>query len=370
MKTRVIEVIESLNDGGAQSIVKDYVTLINKKLFEVVIFTIFPCTYSANYKQVKAAGIEVFSVYENYNICSKVINRLFKKPYITNRLRSFLLSYKPDVIHVHSAMLSYLTSSSDLLTCCKIFYTCHSLPLRYFGKGMEDEFKAAKILVKKNNMRFIGLHNEMKQELNKMFDVNNALVLKNGVDFRRFNGIKETKKEIRQSVGIEENAFLIGHVGRFSDMKNHTFLIDVFYIVSTINDNARLMLIGDGELLNDIKAKVEAYGLSQKVVFLSHRTDIPRLLKAMDVFVFPSIFEGLPVSIVESQIAGIRTIASNSITNECFYTPTLIPLNLSDGAVLWAKTILDTTITGPYNRDICEFDMSMVVKELEKVYKS
>mgnify|MGYP003296821730 CR=1 FL=1 len=210
----------------------------------------------------------------------------------------------------------------------------------------------------------------MRKELDKMFNVNNTAILKNGVDFSRFFNIVESKTEIRQSIGIDESSFLIGHVGRFADMKNHTFLVDVFKIVSDLKDNARLLLIGDGELLGDIKAKVEACGLSQKVVFLSHRTDIPRLLKAMDVFVFPSIYEGLPVSIVESQIAGIRTITSNSVTNECFYKPSLIPLSLSDGAQVWAETILDTSITGQYNRDIHEFDMAMVVKELERMYKS
>lgn len=369
-KTKIIEIIESLSDGGAQSIVKDYATLIDKEKFDIVIFTIYPCTYSANYKQVEASGVEVFSVYENYNFFSKIINRVFKKQYITRKLRSFLLSYRPNVIHVHSVMLKYLAPSSSIIKGCNVFYTCHSLPHRYFGEGHKDESKAAKVLIKNNKMCFIGLHEKMRVELNKIFNVNNTIVLKNGVDFSRFSNINESKAEIRHSIGIEEDSFLIGHVGRFADMKNQTFLVDVFRIVSKYKVNARLLLIGDGELLGDIKAKVEKLGLQQKVFFLSHRTDIPRLLKAMDVFVFPSIYEGLPVSIVESQIAGVRTITSDNVTNECFYKPLLIPLKLSYGADVWAKTILDTSITGPYDRDIKEFDMSEVVKKLEKMYKN
>lgn len=368
-KTKVVEIIESLSDGGAQSIVKDYATLIDKEKFDIIIFTVYPCTYSANYKQVEAAGVKVFSVYENYNIISKIINKVLKKRYITRKLRSFLLSYRPNVIHVHSVMLKYLAPSSSIIRDCNVLYTCHSLPCRYFGEGHKDEFEAAKVLVKNNKMRFIGLHEKMRIELNKIFNLNNTIVLKNGVDFSRFSKINETTAEIRHSIGIEEDSFLIGHVGRFADMKNHTFLVDVFRIVLKCKDNARLLLIGDGELLGDIKAKVEKYELQQKVIFLSHRTDIPRLLKAMDVFVFPSIYEGLPVSIVESQIAGVRTITSDNVTNECFYKPSLIPLKLSDGADVWAETILDTSITGPFNRDIKEFDMSEVVKTLEKIYK-
>lgn len=368
-KTKIVEIIESLSDGGAQSIVKDYATLIDKEKFDVVIFTIYPCKFSANYKLVKSARVKVYSVYENYNFFSKIINKVTKKQYITRKLRSFLLSYKPNVVHVHSVMLKYLAPLSSIIRGCNIFYTCHSLPHRYFGEGHEDEFEAAKVLIKNNNLRFIGLHENMRVELNKIFNISNTIVLKNGVDFSRFSKINESKADIRHSIGIEEDSFLIGHVGRFADMKNHTFLVDVFRIVSKYKDNARLLLIGDGELLGDIKAKVKKLGLQKKVFFLSHRTDIPRLLKAMDVFVFPSIYEGLPVSIVESQIAGVRTITSDNVTKECFYKPLLISLKLSDGAEVWAETILDTSITGPYNRDIKEFDMSEVVKTLEKIYK-
>lgn len=368
-KTRVVEIIESLSDGGAQSIVKDYATLIDKKEFDLVIFTIYPCTYSANYKQVIDAGVKVVSVYKTYNIWNRIINRICKRYYINKSLSSFIKTFRPDAIHVHSVMLGYLAASSDLLNHTNIFYTCHSLPFRYFGKGHEEEYEAAKKLVENNNMAFIALHDEMRTELNKMFSVNNTVVLKNGVNFLRFC-ISESNSEIRESISIPADAFLVGHIGRFADMKNHSFLIDVFSRVLTKKPNAMLLLIGDGELQGKIKEKVNRLGLTDKVVFLSHRTDIPRLLKAMDVFVFPSIYEGLPVSIVESQIAGIRTITSDSVTHECFYKPSLIPLSLKEGEKVWADAIINESLIGPYDRDINEFNMAEVVRSLELMYKS
>ena len=90
----------------------------------------------------------------------------------------------------------------------------------------------------------------------------------------------------------------------------------------------------------------------------------------MDVFVFPSIYEGLPVSIVESQIAGIRTITSDSVTHECFYKPSLIPLSLKEGEKVWADAIINESLIGPYDRDINEFNMAEVVRSLELMYKS
>ncbi len=369
-KTKIVEIIESLSDGGAQSIVKDYACLINKDEFDIVIYTIYPCEYSANYRQVVDAGVKIVSVYESYGLISKVLNRLYKRKYIVKRLRSFLKDYQPDAIHVHSVMLDYLNAASDVLGECNLFYTCHSLPKRYFGQGHEVEFVAAKKLVKSHNLRFVALHNEMKEELNKMFNVNNTVVLKNGVNFNRFDDVKESKEEIRKNIGVPKDSFVIGHVGRFADMKNHTFLVDVFNQIIKRDNRCHLLLIGDGELLGTIKQKVNDLSLTDKVTFLSHRTDIPQLMKAMDVFVFPSIYEGLPVSIVEAQIAGIRTITSDSVTSECFYKSTLIPLSLSLGVDKWADTILDTSITSEYNRDINEFNMAEVVCKLEQMYKS
>lgn len=369
-KTKIVEIIESLSDGGAQSIVKDYACLINKDEFEIVIYTIYPCEYSANYRQVVDAGVKVLSVYERYGLISKVLNRLYKRKYIVKRLRNFLMDYQPDAIHVHSVMLDYLNAASVVLGECNMFYTCHSLPKRYFGQGHEVEFEAATNLIKSHKLRFVALHNEMKEELNKMFNVNNTIVLKNGVNFNRFDAVKESKKEIRRSIGVPEDSFVIGHVGRFADMKNHTFLIDVFNNIVKKDSSAHLLLVGDGELLGQIKQKVADLTLTDKVTFLSHRTDIPQLMKAMDVFVFPSIYEGLPVSIVEAQIAGIRTITSDSVTSECFYKPTLVPLSLSLGVDKWADAILDTSITSEYNRDINEFNMAEVVRRLEQMYKS
>lgn len=368
-KTRVIEIIESLSDGGAQSIVKDYATLINRKEFDLVIFTIYPSTNSANYKQVIDAGVKIVSVYKKCNIWNKIINRICKRHCISKSLSSFIKIFNPDTIHVHSVMLTYLAASSDLLNHTNIFYTCHSLPFRYFGKGHEKEYEAAKKLVKNNNMIFIALHDEMRIELNKIFSVNNTVVLKNGVNFSRFC-VAESNYDIRESISIPEDAFLVGHVGRFADMKNHSFLIDVFSRVLTKKPNAMLLLIGDGELQGKIKKKVNQLGLTDKVTFLSHRSDIPRLLKAMDVFVFPSIYEGFPVSIVESQIAGIRTITSDTVTNECFYKPSLIPLSLKEGEEVWADAIINESLIGPYDRDINEFNMVKVVRSLELMYKS
>ena len=215
----------------------------------------------------------------------------------------------------------------------------------------------------------IALHDEMRRELNKRFGVNNTVVIHNGIDFQSFLSVDESKESIRKSIDVPMDKFVIGHVGRFSEPKNHLYLVDIFAEILKMKPNAHLLMVGAGGLQSMIEAKLKAFGLKGEYTILSHRTDIPRLLRAMDVFVFPSIYEGLPVSIVEAQVAGLRVIASDVITSECFFSENIVPLSIAKTPDLWAKTILDNNIKGPYSNDINSFDMNKVIFRLEKLYE-
>lgn len=116
---------------------------------------------------------------------------------------------------------------------------------------------------------------------------------------------------------------MVGHVGRFSYPKNHEYLIKIF---KSINDkiSARLLLVGDGELMPEIRDEVCKLGLNDKVIFTGVRSDVARLLQGMDVFVFPSIYEGLPVSVVEAQAAGVPCVISDTISEECILINELV----------------------------------------------
>ena len=116
-KTKIVEIIESLSDGGAQSIVKDYACLINKDEFDIVIYTIYPCEYSANYRQVVDAGVKIVSVYESYGLISKVLNRLYKRKYIVKRLRSFLNIFLQTILK----WLPYMRKQMKLTDFRKLF---------------------------------------------------------------------------------------------------------------------------------------------------------------------------------------------------------------------------------------------------------
>ena len=155
-------------------------------------------------------------------------NKVFGKIYVPYRLKKILDTENAEVIHAHMTVLKYLKPISKELFNCKLFYTCHSLPERYFSGMHKEEYECGKYLIKNNNLRLIGLHKDMADELNNMFNVKNTAVINNGIDFNRFKGIDTEKKEIRKKLGIPENAFVLGHVGRFHPVKNHKFIVQVF----------------------------------------------------------------------------------------------------------------------------------------------
>ena len=132
--------------------------------------------------------------------------------------------------------------------------------------------------------------------------------------------------------------------------------------------NAKLLLIGDGALRNQVEKEIDNLNLRNKCVILEHRADIPQLLASMDVFLFPSLFEGLPVTLVEAQVVGIRCVVSNTITKECFFNNRIIPIGLEEPIDIWANAVLDQTMKGPYEANIMRFDMNSEINHLGQLY--
>lgn len=143
-----------------------------------------------------------------------------------------------------------------------------------------------------------------------------AKILKNGIECDRFAFSKETRNQVREELQISRYTFVVGHVGRFAHQKNHTFLIDIFAQLVQHRPDSVLLLAGDGPLRLEIERKVKDLNLENKVKFLGIRSDIERLLQAFDVFVFPSVHEGLPVTLIEAQGAGLPCLISEAITQE------------------------------------------------------
>lgn len=165
-------------------------------------------------------------------------------------------------------------------------------------------------------------------------------LLNNGLQYEKYEFSSEKRSDIRKAFNIEEK-LVIGHVGRFSEQKNHTFLIDVFAEILKANENAVLLLIGTGEKQQELLHKVQKLGIAEKVIFAGTRDDVPVLLSAMDLMVFPSLYEGMPNVVIEAQAAGLPVVASDSITKEADITGLVKYIPLEKNAKEWAHAALE-----------------------------
>ena len=167
---------------------------------------------------------------------------------------------------------------------------------------------------------------------------------RNAVDIEKFKYDSIIRERKRKELGIE-NKFIVGHVGRYCYIKNQMFLIDVFNCVIKFKPNAHLLLVGKGENQKKIEEKIEKLGLKNKVTLLIDRSDVAELYQAMDIFVMPSLFEGLPVVGIEAQASGMPCLVSNRISKELLITSNIKMINLDKNKEEWAKEIMNTSIT-------------------------
>ena len=166
-----------------------------------------------------------------------------------------------------------------------------------------------------------------------------AKVILNGIDASLFAYNPKVRDEVRKEWGLEDK-FVVGHVGRFVNQKNHTFLLDIFAEITKRRDDAMLVLIGIGELMDAMKQKAADLGIADKVLFVGFRNDRNRFMQAMDTFLFPSLYEGLSVVLIEAQAAGLPVFTSDSTTTETRYSTNMQFLSLQQPAGIWADKVL------------------------------
>lgn len=194
------------------------------------------------------------------------------------------------------------------------------------------------------------------------------LFVPNGIDLNYFQNITESKGLSKKKIGLPEDAFVTGNIGRLEEQKNHRFLISIFEEVYKTNKNSHLILIGEGSLENEIKDIVRQKKLDQVVHFLGVRDDIPTILNAMEVFLMPSLYEGLPISAVEAQAAGVKLVLSTEVSEETALSENVqfVPLALS--AEEWAIRILERPYGNKLLPEMEMYDMRNTAQIMEKVY--
>lgn len=173
---------------------------------------------------------------------------------------------------------------------------------------------------------------------NKNYDSGKVIVIKNAVNFERFSPSEEVVYSLKRTFNLE-NKFVIGHIGRFTYAKNHKYLLSVFAKISKLNPKTVLLLVGDGELNQDIHQWVKKLDIEDRVIFVGQVTNPEMYYRLADVIVVPSIFEGLSLTTIESQIAGVPVVVSDAIPEEAVISDSCLRLSLED--TIWVDKILE-----------------------------
>ena len=199
----------------------------------------------------------------------------------------------------------------------------------------------------------------------------NLKIMYNAIELEKFRYNKKIRTELREKLNVKDS-FVIGHIGRFTYQKNHDFLLDVFLEVIKVIPEAKLMLIGIGELKSKIIERIKKNHISNKVIFLEKIDNVSEILQVMDLFALPSRFEGLGIALIEAQAAGLKCLVSEKIPDEAKILDSLesIPLELE----IWVSKILDS-YQGYERLDTAEilrkkgYDLEVQIKELERAYE-
>lgn len=171
-----------------------------------------------------------------------------------------------------------------------------------------------------------------------MFGKKPFTVINNGVDTDKFAFRPEKRQMVRKQYGFE-GCKVIGHVGYFSKAKNHQWIIEVFRSLLEADKDYRLLLIGDGELRGDIEEKAKYYGILNRITFTGIIENVDEVLNAMDIVLMPSLFEGLPLTLIEQQANGLQCVCSDAITTEADKTGNLRFISLDKSAEEWASEV-------------------------------
>ncbi len=327
---KILHVIGVMDRGGAESLLMNVYRGIDKEKFQFD-FLVHEKREGDYDKEIKKLGGSIYSVrrFVGFN--------LFQ---YKNELKNFFFKHHDyDVVHVHigfpAAIILHEAKKWNIFTIVHshaanvsmgfygVVYDFFSYPTRYLA----DYYLACSLQAGKDRFG------------KKIVDKGNFYVLKNGIKVRDYIFSKRAREVVRKELGISDGVFVVGHVGRFVDVKNHAFLIKVFKSFFAINPNSILCLLGRGPNEQKIKHEVEVLGIAENVRFLGVRDDVPRVLNAFDAFVFPSTTEGLGMAAVEAQASGLPCVLSSGLPQIAFCSVCAEPMDLKEGPEDWAKEI-------------------------------
>lgn len=361
-KVKILHVIGIMNYGGAETMIMNLYRKIDRNRFQFD-FLIHRDQEGDYDNEIKELGGNIYRLPEykifNYFSYKKACKDFFKN------------HSEYDIVHGHieSCAAIYLTEAKK-----QGIYTvahCHStgfqsfLPkilynsLTYKTRFVADYFFACSKLAGQNRYG------------NKIVESDKFKVFNNGIDAKNYIYSEKRQNTLKKKWGVEDK-FVIGHVGRMAKEKNQIFLLYILKEVLKKKNDSVLILVGDGVEKKQLKKIAYELEIGDKVIFTGNRSDVPDMMNLFDVFVFPSIYEGLGIALIEAQAAGLPCVIADTIVDEAILTRDIEVLSLNDSYQTWGNKIIEAST---HKRNInyelvCKagFDIETTTNELQEFY--
>ena len=327
------------NFGGVSSFLYNTYTHIDRSKVQFDFLSPDKTTYGIHSKEIRQMGGEIFE----FKIKGNIITRKIK---LYSKLKRFVKENDYKIVHINSGNIffNFFTSAAIKKAGVPVRIVHSHNAGDTSGMLKRMMFGIMRPLIEKNATDLFSCSMLAADYMftKKTVDSGKVKVIPNGIDTEKFAYNEAVRTQMRRDLGLEDK-FVVGNIARFMPQKNHRFLIEIFEQITKQQDNAILLLVGQGELEDEIKALVHSKKLDDKVVFLGQRSDVEKIYQAMDVFVLPSIHEGFPVTGVEVQCSGLPFVLSDSITKEIRLTENTYFVSLKRNPQQWAEVILNTS---------------------------
>ncbi len=335
---RVLHVVGGMDRGGVETMVMNLYRKIDRTKIQFDFLCMKPGEHHYG-QEIRDLGGRILRINPPRKV--GIIRHIYEIISTIRRYGPFISIHSHTLFHSGIVMFAAFLAGVDQRI-------CHSHSTSAVGSSKLSRkiyFNIMKILIKTFATDMIACSRDAGVYLfgKRALEADNVVVFPNAVDLRNYEKLTyDDALCLKKALDLPEDAIVIGHVGRFVKSKNHKFFITLMEYIKVNEINMRLVLVGDGELRNDIQNLIDEKGLSKYISFLGIREDIPELMNMFDVFVMPSLYEGLPVTLIEAQAAGTPCIVSDNVTGEVDMGLNLIefiPLNVP--IQTWVKKIIE-----------------------------
>lgn len=361
----VLQVLGRLDRGGAETMVMNLYHNIDtsKVQFDFVVHTDEKCAYDS---EVERMGGRIYHA-PKY----RIINHF---PYVIWWKKFFKVHSECKIVHAHIR-----SSASIFLTIAKKngYVTIAHSHSTSNGKGFQALIKnLLQFPIRYTADYFFSCSDIAGKWLygERVTRGSNYRMVPNCIDCKQFFYSEAQRKQVRDEQNIEEDCFVIGHVGRFHEAKNHKYLIQIFAEILRRRPNTKLLLVGDGELQEKIEQDCRRLGIREQTTFTGLQSHPEQFYHAMDLFLFPSLWEGLPMSVVEAQASGLPCVISDRITKDVRITDRVKYMSLNASPGEWAEEILKYAgkvragLNDQQKIRLKKFDSISVAKEMQEFY--